>query len=173
MSLVNVVWRLVYNEAKKLICPLEVVGRSFNAWFEPYNVQKMVVGAHVLTLHACIWSLASCVDTSRYIFNFWFFSSCVHFLLMCQHLHFTDSILVSVFSKLDVTSSLLEIFEHRLLRWKLEFRGYNLGSKISSFGLVKTERILSEVDLSGLLNSQKLSLTEHYSFSHTFLGEIH
>ena len=57
-----------------------------------------------------------------------------------------DSILVSIFSKLDITYSLLKIFEYRLLRWKLDFQDYNLGSKIFSFKLVKIEIIASEID---------------------------
>ena len=57
-----------------------------------------------------------------------------------------DSILGAFFNKLAINFLLLRIFEHCLLRWKLDFRGYNLGSKISSFGLVKIEIIVSEVD---------------------------
>ena len=55
-------------------------------------------------------------------------------------------ILGSGFSNLVVTFFLLGICEYRLLHWKLEFWGYNLGSIIFSFGLVKIEIIPSEVD---------------------------
>ena len=50
------------------------------------------------------------------------------------------------FSKIVVNSSLLRIFAYRFLRWKLDFWGYNLDSRISSFGLEKPEIISFEVD---------------------------
>ena len=125
--------------------------------------KKMIVGAqvltpnfYVLTLHARIWSLATCVDilnpcvdtfNSRIQF-LTYVLMCQHFLLMCRHLQFTNLILVFIFNKLAVTSTLLEIFKQRLLSWKLDFWSYNLGSKISSFGLVNTDIISSEVHLS-------------------------
>ena len=54
-------------------------------------------------------------------------------------------ILGSTFSKLIVTSSLLGMFEYCLLCRKLDFWGYNLGSKIFSFELVKMEIIAFKI----------------------------
>ena len=55
--------------------------------------------------------------------------------LKCQHFFEHVStlavvlILGTVFSKLATTFSLLKIFEHRLLRWKLDFRRYKIRLK--------------------------------------------
>ena len=111
---------------------------------------------------------------------------CQYLFFMCQHfmlvfgywlyvstlfkhvstLGVAVSILSFVFSKLVVTSSLLEIYEHRLLHWKLDFWRYNLRS-IISFGLVKTKIIPSDVDPR---NCRKSTLIVPYSFGHKFFN---
>ena len=74
------------------------------------------------------------------------------------------------FSKMAVTSSLHRIFTLRLLRWKLDFRVYNLGSRIYSFGHFKPEIIPFEVDQSWLQNCRNYALTVDHYFDHNFFN---
>ena len=99
------------------------------------------------------------------VFGYWLYVS-----ILFEHvstLEVAVAILDFVLSKLVVTSSLLEIFEHRLLCWKLDFQSYNLHLRIFSFGLVKTEIIPSEVYPR---NWKKSALSMPYSFGHNFFS---